>query len=113
MSDEAINRWMSARPTRNPVIERMRDTFDSYDSWGSNMGWFFALADVVTEIDPDAVPAEWEFRQSPFGSDTESYEYQEIRELVDNEGVTLEVLLHAGKIMSRYDNLLRLAGMNY
>lgn len=105
--------WLSARPTRNPVLETMRDTFDAGDPWGSNIAWLFAIADVIYEINPEQVPAEWEFRPSPFGADTESYEYNAICDLIKDEGIDVDVILHAGRVLNRYDNLLRLAGMNY
>lgn len=108
-----LEQWLAARPTRNPIIERMRDTFDGGDAWGSTMGWWFAIADVVTEIDPSQVPSEWEFRQSPMGSNTEAYEYQEILETMRDDGATLEDLLDAGNILTRYAAQLKLAGMDY
>lgn len=110
---EAVARWLSARPTRNPIIERLRDSFDSYDMYGSTVSVLFAIADVLTEIDPGLVPAEWEFRQSPFGSDTEDYNYQVIIEAMRDDGATLEHLEHAAKVFERLDRLNRLTGLEY
>lgn len=107
-----LEQWMSARETRNPVIERMRDSFDGGDPWGSTMEWWFALADVISGIDASQIPSEWEYRQSPMGADTDSWAYQEIiSEVCD--GVTLEDLLHAGAVLTRYASMLKLAGMDY
>lgn len=111
--DAKLEQWMSARKTRNPIIETMRDSFDGGDPWGSTMEWWFAIADVITEIDPSQVPSAWEFRQSPFGANTDSYAYQEIIDTMRDEGAVLEDLLNAGNVLTRYATQLKLAGMDY
>lgn len=108
-----LEQWMSARPTRNPVLETMRDTFDGGDPWGSAVAWHFAIADVITEIDPAQVPEAWEFQQSPFGADTEAYEYNAVIETMRDNGAVLEDLIHAGNVLARYTHLLMLAGKDY
>lgn len=110
---EALAVWMSARPTRNPILETMRDTFDGGDAWGSVMAWHFAIADVMTEIDASRVPAEWEFSQSPFGANTEAYEYQSTLEAMRDGGATLDDLIHAGNVLMRYAAQLQAAGQDY
>lgn len=105
--------WLSARPTRNPILETMRDTFDDGDPWGSAVAWHFAIADVIAEIDREQVPSAWEFRQSPFGADTEAYEYEAIIETMANDGATLEDLVHAGNVLARYTHLLSINGYDY
>jgi hypothetical protein len=107
-----LETWLAARPTRNPVIETVRDTFDGYDAWGSTMEWWFAIADVIAGIDASQIPSEWEFRQSPMGADIESYAYQEIVATMCS-GATLEDLLAAGNILFRYAAQLKLEGMDY
>lgn len=104
--------WLSARPTRNPIIEYLRDGWDAYDNYGSTLGCLFAIADVMHDIDPALVPKEWEFRQSPLGADTESWEYNAILEALQN-GATLEHLEHAAKVFERLDRLNRLTGLEY
>ncbi len=108
---ESVERWLSARDTRNPIIEYLRDGFDFGDIHGSTMACLFAIADVLTEI--GTVPESWEFRQSPFGADTESWEYQAILEAMRDEGATLEDLEHAAKVFERLDRLNRLTGKSY
>lgn len=108
-----LDEWLSARPTRNPILETMRDTFDGGYSWGSTMEWWFAIADVITEIDPSQVPSDWEFRQSPLGPDIWGFAYQAIVRTMRNEGATLETLLHAGTVLTRYAAQLKLAGVGY
>lgn len=107
-----LETWLAARPTRNPIIERMRDSFDGGDAWGSTMEWWFALADVITGIDASRIPSEWEYRQSPMGADIDSYAYQEIIAVVC-DGATIDDLLHAGEILTRYAAQLKLEGMDY
>ena len=109
----ALEQWLSARPTRNPVLETMRDTFDSGDAWGSTLSWHFAICDVISEIDPSQIPSAWEYQQSPFGADTEQYEYTEVLEAMRGDGATLDDLIHAGNVLSRYAAQLRLAGQDY
>lgn len=108
-----LETWLAARPTRNPIIERMRDSFDGGDAWGSTMEWWFAIADVITEIDPSQVPSDWEFRQSPFGSNEDSFAYQEIVALMVEDGITLDDLVPAGNVLTRYAAQLKLEGMDY
>lgn len=104
----AREQWLSARPTRNPVIELMRDSFDGGDAWGSVMGWWFAIADYLTE-NFDGVPGSWGFQQSPFGVDKDAYEFEWLTELQPTE----EQLIHAGNILERYAAQLKLAGEDY
>ena len=109
MSNEKLDQWLSARPTRNPVLESMRDTFDGGDPWGSVMAWHFAIADYLTNLDADSVPEEWGFVQSPLGSATDCYEY----ETLADEQPSVEDLIHAGNILCRYASMLKLAGFDY
>lgn len=113
MTQQQQAAWLAARKTRNPVLETMRDSFDGGDPWGSVMAWWFAVCDVISDIDPAQVPAAWEFRQSPMGSDTESFEYEQILETMAADGVTLETLQHAGWVLCRYAAQLKLSGLDY
>ncbi len=105
--------WLSARPTRNPVLETMRDTFDGGDPWGSTIAWHFAVSDVLHEIDPELVPKSWEFTPSVFGSNTEAYEYEAVCDLIKDEGIDADVLIHAGNVLARYAHILMLNGYDY
>jgi hypothetical protein len=77
------------------------------DMWGHTMGWWFAVADALTDKTPDQVPAAWKFRQSPLGSDTEQYEYEIC------SAYTPETLRRFGNALSRYANKLKAAGLDY
>lgn len=109
---DAVAQWLSARPTRNPIIEYLRDGWDSGDTYGSTVSVLFAIADVLTELDPALVPADWQFRQSPFGPDTEAWEYEAIHEAMA-DGATVEDLQHAAKVFERLDTMNRLTGLEY
>jgi hypothetical protein len=111
-NSEAVAVWMSARPTRNPIIEYLRDYFDFGDMYASTMGALFAIADAMTDLDPDLVPSEWEFRQAAGGSDTEDANYIAITEAMA-AGATVEDLKHAGAVFSRLDSMNRLTGIDY
>lgn len=67
-----------------PVITPSRSGTITLELTQDATGVLFAIADVLTEIDPGLVPGEWEFRQSPFGADTEDYNYQ-TRSMPPNE----------------------------
>lgn len=111
-NNEKVQRWLSARPTRNKVVEYLRDGFDSGDMYGSTISCLFAIADRLSEIAPELVPAEWEFSPAMGGADTEAYDYQTIIEAMNN-GATVEDLLKAGIIFNRLDNLNRSTGIDY
>lgn len=107
--------------TTNPVLQVLRENFDSGDKWGSNIGFLFALCDIATDYGIP-VPAELEFSQGMGGSNTESYEYRAIEGLLKDGDYIYAPLTperfqksveHALKVCGRYDSLLRLAGENY
>jgi len=82
---------------------------DTYDGWGSCMGWLFALADyLMFELD-ECVPDEWEFSPSMGGANEESYEFESLQELKP----TLEVCEQFGALLWRYRAKLLIAGKDY
>lgn len=101
---------------KNPIIEEYRIARDSYDPWGSALAWHFAVADYLTDMGV-ATPAEWEYQQSLFGSDTEAYEYVAINEIFTDSRTSpvdrVDILTNAGNVLGRYSNLCRKAGLDY
>jgi hypothetical protein len=106
---------------KNPILTVMRETFDDGDKWGSNINFLFALCDIATKYEV-SIPSELQYVASPFGQDTEAYEFQSLEALmIEGEyihrALTLEEfrkhVSHALKVCARYDALLRLAGENY
>lgn len=108
---DAVAQWVSARPTRNPITESLRDAWDSFDGYGSTMTNLFAIADVMTELGVE-VPSEWNYRQSPFGPDTEAYEYETIHEALQ-AGATVADLEHCGRVFFKLYMQYKLAGLDY
>lgn len=104
---------------------------DGGDEWGSNMGWYFAIAHVLWHRTAEPIPAAWEYRHSDACRELDlddSYEQAEIMglfpaltiEYPDEQAITwaayrdaCDTLLYVGTIVSRYDDWLRLAGRNY
>lgn len=107
------------RPNANPILARMRDDFGDGDSWGTVMGWSFGVAEVLY-VAGEEVPAEMQFRPSPFldsaDPDVAPEEYpdemvwQMLREWSE---VTVEELQTAGKCLTRYADWLKAAGLSY
>lgn len=92
--------------------------FDGGDPWGSNIEWLFALAEFVYHNEPDMVPESWDFHDSPmhvppFSPDDWGHVDAMIWEMYDDELITLEDAVTFGNVLSRYDNLLRMAGKDY
>lgn len=81
-----------------------------YDPWGQVMGWLFAVCDVLTDSGL-GTPPEWDFHQSPMGSDTDSYEYQTLQDLYVD--YTDDDLLAFGHFLNREADQLRAAGQDY
>ena len=107
-----VEQWLKARPTRNPVLEYLRDSFDTGDMHSSTLMALFGVADVLLVDAPELIPAEWQFSPSPLGADTTAYEYQTIRESME-AGATIQDVLKAGVILNRLDSLNRHTGISY
>ena len=115
---ENVSNWPTGR---NPILTVMKETFDKGDAWGSNINFLFALCDIATKYEI-SIPPELQYVASPFGGDTENYDYQSLEALmIEGEyihrALTLEEfkkhVAHALKVCARYDALLRLAGQSY
>ena len=95
----------------NKVLKQDLELSQDGDDWGWSMSCLFAIADVL--YDEGLVPDEWHFRQSPFGPNAESWEYQRILDLVDCKYATLDDVLEFGNILNRYCDILRAQGRDY
>lgn len=98
-------------PRRRPLPLSLRREYRATkdgDAWGRVMSWRFALADYLTTRGLP-VPASWQFRQSPFGPDKSSYEYQALNRRNDAPGT----LARFGAALARLDNICRAAGRDY
>jgi hypothetical protein len=99
------------RPNRNPVLAIMRDDFDS-DEWGTAIGWGFAVAELSTLEGVDVAP-ELEYRPSILGPILEGYPDTYLQEMYEADEVSEDDLREAGKLLARYLDWLRAAGLDY
>lgn len=100
----------------NPVLDLFRDSFDDYDPWGSALSAHFDIAECLYRHGAP-VPAEWEFRPSPFlqvGSelDEDASMFAVDIDLLMRTG-HYSNLVHAGNVLQRYEAQLELAGKSY
>lgn len=113
--------WMSARGTRNPAMEIIRDHLDSYDAWGSALEAHFQICYTLTRGGVE-VPEAWDFHPGMFVPEDDDND----PENEDGEGSLLgweldlllreghvRNLIEAGNILGRYTALLELAGHSY
>lgn len=84
-----------------------------YDGYGDSMAWLFAICDYIEHgLDPERpylVPFDWRYSGSPFGADVEAYEYQTLSELKPD----YETLVKIGRVLVRYVDKLKVAGLDY
>lgn len=120
-NEEKLAMWKSARGTRNPVLEYVRDNFDGGDPWGSTLEAHFQICYTLARGGAP-IPESWEFSLGAFVP-------QEDDNDPDNEdgdgsllGYEFDCLLreghyrnliHAGEVLSRYAAQLKLAGLDY
>lgn len=96
---------------KSQLIKELRFINGLCDPWGSALNLHFAICDELYYRDPNLVPPQWEYSPGMFsGSDPRDFERYEA-ELCKVE--TTENLLWAGRILMRYENLLRRYEMNY
>lgn len=116
-----LEQWMSARDTRNPALEALRDNFDSYDPWGSVIEAHFQICFTLLRGGAE-IPAAWQFSPGAFSPQPDDNDPDN----EDGEGSLLgwefdiilqqggyRNLIHAGTVLERYAAQLKLAGMDY
>lgn len=116
-----LEQWMSARGTRNPVLEHVRDHFDGGDPWGSTIEAQFQICFTLLRGGAD-IPAAWQFSPGAFNPQADDNDPDN----EDGEGSLLgwefdillqqghySNLIHAGNVLERYAAQLKLAGMDY
>jgi hypothetical protein len=120
-NNEKLAMWHSARGTRNPAIEALRDNFDGGDPWGSTMEALFQLCYTLARGGAE-IPASWEFSpgawvpseddNDPDNEDGDGSLLGWEFDLLLREG-HYRNLIHAGEILNRYAAQLKLAGLDY
>ena len=109
----------------------------SIDPWGSVMGLFFDIAEVLNmaDVEGDMTPAlfeKWQYRPGPFAvpdieavaareedfsegefADDYSYGLVALVWALHSGCITVEDLVYAGNVLDRYSRLLDAAGLSY
>lgn len=89
------------------------DSGDS-DLWGWAMSHWFGIAGTLQRHEPEAIPSAWHYRPG-IGVEEEVTEYPDC-EWEDGfifGDFTAADLVHAGNVLSRYADLLKLKGLDY
>ncbi len=119
-----LEQWMSARGTRNPALEALRDNFESYDPWGSVIEAQFQICFTLLRGGAE-IPAAWQFGAGAFvPADDDNDPDKEDAENGDGSLLGWEFdlilreggysnLIHAGTVLERYAAQLKLAGKDY
>lgn len=136
--------------TANPVLAILRDSWDTADPWGSGMSAAWAVASVLYDADPNAVPPVlgytpgmggpevpgrpfadgghmtaqdvdadtamvwgWLHQVDPDAVDVSAYESWSWPTDDPTFAVRVSQLVHAGTVLARYLDVVRLAGRAY
>ena len=89
--------------------------FGDGDEWGTTLSFWFAVAEVAYHAGT-VLPSHWEFRDSPVHEDDwrpEDYPGSIVQEMYDAGEVTEADLISFGNVVTRYANLLKMAGKDY
>lgn len=103
------------------LVDIWTTTDHRYDPWGSAIGLMFDICETLTHRDDSIgewdVPGEWEFRHSSICDGThvaEEYIYfTELTELLDDEKVTHDDIIHFGNVLQRYCQIAEANGRSY
>lgn len=102
----------------NPIIAEIRNDDLAGDPWGTTMGWAFGCCETLHALGED-VPFEAEFVPSPlhhagdFSHLAEVYPDSLIVESVTGGYWSVSDVQRATRILVRYANVLRAAGLDY
>lgn len=96
------------------LMGEIKMTYGDNDPWGTTMGWLFGLARVAWVEFDETLSG---FLPPPLlhSRDDLHDTYPEVRilEMVIDGDVNAEDIRTVFKVMSRYDDILRAAGLNY
>lgn len=98
----------------NFILDMVREGDIKHDPWGTALAWSFACAENLFDIGED-VPDSLGYRPSPFGAVIESYEDEEVQSFLDRNDTdeAVESVQYAAKILARYLDWCKLAGVDY
>lgn len=108
---------------------RIRMDDIKHDPWGTAMGWHSAIARVLHALDPNLVPANWEYQRSvadtadleEIAGDPDSEDEDENLEYPDcdvalfvlGDEVDEATLIYWGNVLARYTAACKRAGRSY
>jgi hypothetical protein len=99
---------------RNPVLDLLRDSFDSYDPYGSALMAHFDIAECLHR-NGAPIPAEWDFSPGLAAEcdldEDASYFATEV-DLMQRQG-HYSNLVHAGNVLMRYVAQCKISGLDY
>jgi len=92
------------------VMAEVKLTHGNGDPWGTNISWMFALADYMWYWCGELLPG---YRPSPIKFDMKdiSYELQVLMDILDEWED--DDIRQVYKVLSRYNDWLKAAGMDY
>ena len=99
----------------------LRANWDNGDAWGSTMGAWFSIADVLYVTGED-IPNDWGYRQPNTTTRVLANMYDEnngdwlaadLRESYYTNLVTADDLRHAGNVLKRLSDILEANGRSY
>lgn len=96
------------------IMGEIKLMFGDGDPWGTGMSWLFAIAEVLYVEFGEYVP---DFEPSPFlrtrDDLDDDYSTDAILYALDNGHATPNDVRNVFRVMTRYDDHLRHAGLNY
>lgn len=139
MDSDPLPEMKTAHTSRFQKVVRITGEDDwDHDPWGTAMGMFFSVAEVLdmSDIEGDVTPdhfSRWQHRRGFAGTvpdletvaaraddfsegefaDDYSYATVELASALVNRELTQDDLIYAGNVLDRYTELLRKAGKDY
>lgn len=109
-----VHRGTPQRPNANPILSAMRDDDLAHDPWGTAMAWAFATCDYLHHVALcDDIPAELGYSPAAVaqgeGYEDEGYPDAYIVEM----GLDTFTLIQAARVLSRYLDWCKAAGVDY
>lgn len=107
-----VKKYHAAHPGRAQLMLLLR-LDDSTDPWGTGMNWWFGIADVLYHADPIVIPPSWDYRHGAGCMGPEDWPESEIAALLECGDISVDDLLYAGQVVTRYLAAVKVAGQDY
>lgn len=98
----------------NPVMDCFKNSFDSFDPYGSAVSGMFDICECLARNSVE-IPEDWGFKEGAagvpeLGEDTSLFA-EELQVMLENGHV--RNIIDAGIVLKRYINICKLAGLEY